>query len=140
MILPRNNHELDKVFKDASIPELSEFNGEYLVDMLTGFPSLKCFSHRKVFYSQNGTITGKNVFLNNMQWGRFFLEYGDCKEPDLFKVVVINYKIRENSFISNRIKDYVRCVKSGTLYLARFNYFFMGSYRFWGYFTLEKAA
>ncbi|MQY66518.1 MAG: hypothetical protein GH147_08590 [Clostridia bacterium] len=107
--------------------------------MLTSLPSLRKFLHRKVFYHEKNRVLGYNVLLKNMIWGRFFLEEGICKEMDSIKAVVINYNKPENSFISNRIIDYVRCIKENTLYLGRFNYLLRGKFFFLGYFSLLKV-
>jgi hypothetical protein len=139
MKLPKNNYELKEIFKKVSTPEISEFKGEYWVDMLTILPSLRKFSHHKVFYSENNKVLGYNVLFTNKIWGRFFLEEGICKEVDSVKVVVINYDRIENSFISNRIRDYVRCIEKDALYLGRFNYIFMEKSIFLGYFSLLKT-
>jgi hypothetical protein len=138
MKFPKGNTKLTEIFKKAKTPEISEFNGEYSVDMLTMLPSLRRLSHRKVFYPDNGNILGHNLFFANKKWGHFFLEKGICEELDYLDVTVINYKRDENSFISNRIRDYVRCVKENTIYLGRFNYLFMGKFHFLGYFSLTK--
>lgn len=138
MKFPNNNYELTEIFKNARIPEVSELNGEYFVDMLTMLPSLRKLSHRKVFYTKNDKVVGHNILFTNKIWGHFFLEEGICKEVDSSKVVVINYDKRENSFIFNRTKDFIRCVEDNTLYIGRFNYLFMGKFRFLGYFSLSK--
>ncbi len=184
MSLPKNNYKLDEIFKKAEAPAISEFNGEYFVDMLTGLPSLKKFSHRKVFYPKNNKIMGYNILLKNWKWGYFFLEEEICKIPYLDEhrrkemnslkinpvgkdetlnpttafsektnelysspaqaeglfigVIVINYDRRENSFLTNKIRDYVRRIDEN-LYLGRFNYFFRGKPRFLGYFSLTKS-
>lgn len=137
MKLPKNNCELTEIFKNGRTPEVFEFNGEYLVDMLTILPSLRKFSHRKVFYTENNRVLGYNILFTNKIWGRFFLEIGICQEVDSLKVVVINYKRVENSFISNRIRDHIRYVQDG-VFLGRFNYLIMGKLRFLGYFSLLK--
>jgi hypothetical protein len=139
MELPKNNYELTKFFKNARTPNVYEFCGEYLVDMLTVLPSLRKFSHRKVFYTKNDRVLGYNLLFTNKIWGHFFLEEGICKEVDLLKVVVINYDKIENSFISNRIRDQLRCIEKDALYLGRFNYLFMGKPQFLGYFSLTKT-
>ena len=126
------------MFKAASTPEISEFEGEYFVDMLTILPSLKKLSHRKTFYKEKGKVLGYNLLFTKKVWGHFFLEEGVCEEADSLKVVVINYGQEENSFISNRIRDQIRSIKTGNLYLGRFNYIIMGRLRFWGYFSLSR--
>lgn len=139
MKLPRNSYKLKEIFKNARAPEILEFNGEYFVDMLTVFPSLKCFSHRKVFYHKDNMIVGHNILFTNTVWGHFFVEEGICNQQDSLKVAVINYERSENSPVSNRIRDYIRCVDDDTLYLGRFNYIFMGKPRFLGWFSLTRA-
>ncbi len=140
MKLPTTNRKLKEIFKNAGTPELSEFNGEYFVDMLTLIPSLRKFSHRKVFYYEDNQVKGYNVLFADKIWGHFFLEEGICKEVDSLKVIVINYDVAENSFLTNKIRDYVRCVEKDSLYLGRFNYLFMGKLYFLGYFSLSKRT
>jgi len=136
-LLPENNQKLNEMFMNARAPEMSEFHGEYLVDMLTMMPSFRRFSHRKVFYSENGNVAGYNILFNKV-WGHFFLEKGVCKKPDSLDVVVINYNRSENTFVTKRIRDHVRCFESGNSYIGRFHYLFMGKEYFLGYFSLSK--
>ena len=138
MRLPKNNYELNKIFRNLKTSNVSQFKDEYFVDMLTGLPTLRKILHRKVFYHEKNRVLGYNVLLKNMIWGRFFLEEGICKEMDSIKVVVINYNRPENSFISNRIIDHVRCIEENALYLGRFNYLLRGKFFFLGYFSLLK--
>lgn len=138
MEFPRNNYELGGIFRRAQKPQISEFKGEYLVDMLTVLPSLKQFSHRKVFYIENNQTIGHNILFAKKIWGKFFLEEGICRGLDSLEAVVINYNRKDNSFISNRIRDYVRSVEINRLYIGRFNYLFMGKLCFLGYFSLSK--
>ena len=140
MKFPKSNYELKKIFKQAKTPQILDFNGEYYVNMLTVLPSLRRFSHRKVFYHDNNRVIGYNVLFSNKIWGHFYLENGACREIDCLDAAVINYNRTENSFISKRIIDYIRCVEKDFLYLGRFNYFLMGKPRFLGYFSLEKKA
>jgi hypothetical protein len=140
MKLPRNNDELTEILKNARVPDIVEFKGEYFVDMLTVLPSLKKLSHRKVFSNENNLVQGYNILLNNRIWGHFFLEHGTCEDVDSADAIVINYARKENSFFSYRMIDYVRCVEDETLYLGRFNYMLFGKPRFLGYFTLSKTA
>ena len=139
MKLPRNHSRLTEIFKNAGIPDIFEFHGEYLVDMLTVLPSLKNFSHRKVFFTENNRVKGYNILFRKKIWGHFFLEHGTYKGKDPLDVLVINYARRENSF-SFRMIDYVRCIEDDTLYLGRFNYMLFGKPRFLGYFTLSKIT
>jgi len=138
MKLPKNNHKLDEIFKSAPAPDIPEFHGEYFVDMLTILPSLRRFSHRKVFHSENGRILGYNMLFSNKKCGHFFLEEGICKEADSSKVIIINYNRPENSFLTSGVRDQVKCIEKGSLYLGRFNCLFMGKLRFLGYFSLTK--
>jgi hypothetical protein len=137
MKLPKNNHELKTIFKNAQTPDISELEGEYLVDMLTVFPSFKRFSHRKVFYAEDSGILGHNILFNRV-WGRFFMEEGICSDLYSVKVAVINYDLPENSFFVKRVRDYVRCVEKNALYIGRFNYLCCGKLYYLGYFSLEK--
>jgi hypothetical protein len=139
MKLPRNNSELTQIFKDAQIPKVSGFVGEYFVDMLTVLPSLITFSHRKTFFTENNKTAGYNILFTKTIWGHFFVEEGICKELDSLNVAVINYDRIKNSFIANKIRDHVRCLKENALYLRRFNYLFMGELHFLGYFSLSRT-
>ncbi len=138
MKFPLNHNALKEMFINASESGLSEFQGEYIVDMLAYLPSLKRFSHRKVFYKKNDRIFGHNI-LSNKKWGHFYLEKGVCTDLDLLKITVINYDMRGNSLPVRRIRDYVRCIEKEKIYIGRFNYLIMSSPRFMGYFSLEKV-
>ena len=137
MKLPGSNQELKEVFRNAKTPAAAELDGEYLVDMLTVFPSLKRFSHRKVIYRENNRVAGYNVVFNKI-WGRFIVEEDTCKDVDSVKVAVINYNRPENSLLIRGIRDHLRCMEKDLLYIGRFNYLFMGRLQFMGYFSLEK--
>ncbi len=139
MELPRNNKELDKLFRSATVPDVSEFSGEYFVDMLTVLPNLRRISHRKVFNIDNEGVSGCNILFRKMEWGCFYLEKGVSGAPDPVPVVVINYDKAENFFLIRRIRDHVRCLAKEKLYLGRFNYVVMGVPRLCGYFSLSKA-
>lgn len=76
MEFPKSNKKLGEVFAKAAVPDVFEFEGEYFVDMLTGLPSLRRFSHRKAFYAKEGGALGHNILFKNRIWGRFFLEKG----------------------------------------------------------------
>jgi hypothetical protein len=137
MKFPRDTKELHGVFRDASDPALSGMAGEYLVDMLTVWPSFKLLSHRKIFYREDNKILGYNVLLN-VTWGRFFIEEGTCKAAGSVKVAVINYNRPENLYHVRAIRDHIRCVDNGMHYIGRFNYLMSGRLMFLGYFSLEK--
>jgi len=136
--LPKNQQELDRIFNTARIPEPTEFNGEYFVDMLTGLPSLRVFKHRKAFYLDDGKAIGNNILFKGFVWGSFYLEEGFCESYDRIKVVTISYKVPKNSLITNKMIDYVRCIEKDRLYLGRFNYLLMGKIKFLGYFSLKR--
>ncbi len=149
MKLPGNKKKLDEIFRSAEAPEVSEFNGEYEVDMLTGLPSLKKISHRKKFYERDGKISGYNIVFKNLKWGRFFLEEGACEDMgsprtinpvrrELSNGVKINYNRGENSFLTKHIRDFVRRVERDKLYLGRFYYKLGKKLLFLGYFSLKK--
>ncbi|GBD97888.1 MAG TPA: hypothetical protein ENG83_14820 [Nitrospirae bacterium] len=137
MKLPGSNRELKEVFRNAKTPAVTELNGEYLVDMLTVFPSLKKFSHRKVIYRENERVSGYNILFNKI-WGRFIVEEDICKNVDSGKVAVINYNRPENSLLIRGIRDHLRFIEKDLLYIGRFNYLFLGRLQFLGYFSLEK--
>ncbi len=132
---PEDKRALDKIFKDAEIPNPSEFQGEYFVDMLTALPSLKKFSHRKTFRREENKTIGRNILFKGKKWGHFFLEQTGGESGR--SKTIINYDVPENSFITRRIRDEVRRAGNGA-YLGRFNYIFFGKPRFLGYFSLVK--
>ena len=137
MQFPKTHRQLKEIFKDAETPEIYDLNGEYLVDMLTVFPSFKRFSHRKVMYKDNGRISGHNV-LFNITWGHFFIEEDICRDVDSVNVAVINYNRPENTLPVRGIRDQLRCMEKGVLYIGRFNYLIAGKLSFLGYFSLER--
>ena len=75
MKLPKGSRNLGQVFASASFPDVSGLQGEYLVDMLTVWPSFKRFHHRKVIYRENDMVKGHNVLFQR-RWGHFFVEKG----------------------------------------------------------------
>lgn len=137
--LPKSNKELWEVFKNARTPEVGEFQGEYLVRMLTVMPSLHRLKHRKLFLNDAKGTTGRNLLCRNFGWGNFFLEEGTMPEPEKLKVVVINYHAPGNTILTRGIRDMVRAVDGGKLYLGRFNVLICGKFRFLGYFSLTKT-
>jgi hypothetical protein len=137
MKLPKNSHELDDIFRNASPPDISVFRGEYLVDMLTGFPSFRRFGHRKIFYHDSGKVMGYNVLLSR-KWGYFSVHEEVCGGGDLLKTAVISYDRGDNIFPVRRIRDHVRLIQKDALYIGRFNYLISGKLHFLGYFSLEK--
>jgi len=137
MKLPKNSHELDDIFRNASLPDIVEFSGEYLVDMLTVFPSFKRFRHRKLFYHDSGRVFGYNVLFNK-RWGYFSVHEEVRGEPGLFNAAVIDYDRGENTFFVRRIRDRVRRIEKDDLYIGKFHYLMFGKLHFLGYFSLEK--
>lgn len=139
MLLPKNNLKLIELFKEARQPKLTDLQGEYFVDMLTGLPSLRVVAHRKVFLCGDGKTVGYNEVFANKVWGHFFVEQGVYQTENCsLDVTVINYRVKENSFFTARMIDYVRSLEDGKLYLGRFNYWCLGKPRFLGYFSLVK--
>lgn len=131
--------KFEEIFKSAEVPDISEFSGEYTVDMLTILPSLRKFAHRKYFSLENGKVIGYNMLFSKKVWGHFFVEKGVCEELGSMKVAVINYNVPKNPPIFRRMRDEIRCVKKGSLYIGRFNYLIKGKPHFFGYFSLSKA-
>lgn len=137
MHLPDTFRELKDIFMRAAPPDSSELTGEYLVDMLTIFPSFKRFSHCKVFYAENNVGRGHNE-LFGIKWGRFFIEETICRNIDQKRAAVINYNTTGNSPLIRGIRDQIRCIVREELYIGRFNYSFFGRLIFLGYFSLER--
>lgn len=137
MQFPKTSRELKELFRSASTPDIADLDGEYLVDMLTVWPSFKRFNHRKVIAGENGKVSGYNVLFNTI-WGRFVVEEDICRAVDSVHVALINYNIKDNTFPVRRIRDHVRCIEKGMLYIGRFNYLISGRLQFLGYFSLER--
>jgi hypothetical protein len=137
MNLPKTFRGLKDIFIKADPPGPSELEGEYLVDMLTIFPSFKRFSHRKVFHKENEMMQGYNVLFGK-KWGYFFLEEDMCTALNQKAATVINYNRKGNSPIIRGIRDQIRCVNKQELYIGRFNYMLSGRLIFLGYFSLER--
>ncbi len=130
--------ELKEMFIQADPQGGLELKGEYLVDMLTLFPSFKRFSHRKIFYSENGVVRGRNE-LFGIKWGYFYIEETICQNIDQKRTAVINYNTKENPPGIRGIRDQIRCVKKDEYYIGRFNYSVFGRLVFLGYFSLERT-
>jgi len=137
MRLLGKNRELKQIFMTATTPSVTEFNGEYLVDMLTVWPSFKRFSHRKIFYNKGGRMAGHNVIFNK-SWGHFIVEQAICGNIHSVGAALVNYNMKENSFLVRGIRDHVRRIIKDDLYIGRFNHMFYGRLCFLGYFSLEK--
>jgi hypothetical protein len=135
--LPRNSGELTVLFRGAEAPELTELQGEYWVDMLTGLPSLKLLAHRKRFHTEGGSISGHNLLFGRWIWGRFGLEPGTCRDMGDLPAVLINYDRDGNSFVSRPMRDYVRRIEPG-LYLGRLYYAVGAGLACLGFFSLER--
>lgn len=76
MDLPHDKKELDIIFNKAKMPLVSELEGEYDVNLLTGLPSLRRFNHRKLFYKRKNKVFGYNLLFANKKWGYFFWKTG----------------------------------------------------------------
>lgn len=133
MKLPLSHGKLKKYFHNASVPDLYEFSGEYLVNMLM-IPGYRKLFHRKIFYRESNNVAGYNLLFNK-RWGRFLMEEQNVNE---LKVSVINYDRAENSFLIRGIRDHLRRVEESAFYIGRFNYIIREKLYFLGYFTLEK--
>lgn len=136
--LPKSNKALWQVFKNGRIPQVREFQGEYLVRMLTMLPSLHRVKHRKSFETDDKGSVGKNILFRNFAWGNFFLEEGALEKPEKLEAVIINYATRKNTCMIRRIRDFVRAVDGDRLYLGRFTMVILGKPVFLGYFSLTK--
>jgi len=121
---------------DAGPPLIEDLNGEYIVDMLTVWPSFKNLYHLKVI--DNISKTGYNQILN-IKWGNFFIQETGSVSASSISVAEINYNVDANTFLTRGIRDHLRCIKRGEIYIGRFNYEFAGRLIFLGYFSLHKA-
>ncbi|MBN1897323.1 MAG: hypothetical protein JW827_00980, partial [Spirochaetes bacterium] len=138
MEFPRDNKDLDQLFLKAGKAHSRDIHGEYYVDMLTVIPSLRRFDHRKTFIHNKDRVTGYNILFSKTKWGYFFLERGKCKKFKDLDVLVINYDQKKNRFFLKQIRDQIRCIKKGRLYLGRFHYLLSGKLIFLGYFSMIK--
>ena len=133
--LPKKSDDLAVVFKSAAVPDLSDFTGKYYVNMLTGLPSLRRLGHHKIFYTVDNEALGYNVVLR--RWGHFRLEMGVLEEDGL-GFLMLDYGVDRNTFLTRGIRDQVRCIEPGSLYLGRTNLLLRSKLRFVGYFTLSR--
>lgn len=136
MRFPGRHKKLNDVFQNAEAPDRSHLNGEYRVNILM-LPGYGIFGHRKVFFYENGAISGYNILFSK-RWGRFTVEESGTAPPNLLNVAVINYERGENSSLIRRIRDYIRYVQNDDLYIGKAYYRVFGKTIFLGYFTLEK--
>ena len=121
-----------EVMLDARCPRLEDLSGVYMVRMLTGLiPDFSKWNHRKAM----GGGAGFNLFWQDTMWGYFSIKYDDV--AGIGPVVLLDYDHPCNSFLTRRIRDYVREVMPG-LYIGTFNYILNASPRFVGYFWLKK--
>ena len=134
--LPKKNDELREIFGKSTVPDISDFTGEYYVNMLTGMPSLRRFGHHKRFYTVGDRVLGHNIVWRT--WGHFTI-YEDVFEEDGLGVAMLNYNVDENTFVTKGLRDQVRCIEPGVLYLGRANYMLRGRMLFLGYFTMSRT-
>ena len=103
---------------------------------LTGVvPNLRLLGHYKVFYTVDHKVLGYNVVLK--PWGYFRVEMGVLEE-DGTGFLMLNYDVERNTFIMRKVRDQVRCIEAGHLYLGRFNSLLREKLRFMGYFSLTR--
>jgi hypothetical protein len=137
MKFPRRYIKLREIFRKAETPDISGLQGEYLVDILSFFPSLRRFSHHKVVYKEHARFSGYNILFNK-KWGYFSVEKGISRDIDSNGSLIINYDREENSFLTSGIRDHIRCLEKDKLYIGRFYYVLFGRIHFIGYFSLMK--
>ena len=137
MKFPKSTKEHNEIVTSGSLPEAQELEGEYLVTMLALPVSRRIFPDSKIFYSESGKAVGHNRLFRNLKWGRFFLEKGTLEKFGSLPVLVVNYNMPENTFLTRPIRDELRRVEMG-VYLGRFNLFLGGKMRFLGYFLLVR--
>jgi hypothetical protein len=137
MKFPWSYKELNKIFLNAHDPDIDDFQGEYIVDILSWLPSFKSISHRKVIYTEGNRHYGHNVFPC-LQWGQFLLTEKTLKESGDIKTLMLSYDLMDNFYLIKNIRDYIRCIDKNTLYIGKFYYQIFGYPVFIGYFSLEK--
>lgn len=137
MEFPKNNIELDSIFKNGSEPVIDEFEGEYWVSMLTGMiPNFRWVGHRKRFFDEEGKKVGKNIILLNSTFGYFKVEKGKCDDLNNLNVMILNYGEKRN-FLTRSVRDKIRRIEDN-IFLGRYYNVMDGSYYFKGYFSLIK--
>lgn len=137
MILPKNNGQLDALFKEAAEPDIEEFNGEYWVNMLTGsIANFRWAGHRKRFFKENGIHKGINLVLWGIPFGTFSLEKSAAQSFKNLICVMLNYDKKKN-ILTRSIVDKVRKINE-SLYLGRYYYRVRGGLKFKGYFSLTR--
>ena len=134
--LPKKKDELKEIFAKSTVPDISDFTGLYYIDMLTGMMSLRRLGHRKRFYTVDDRVLGHNIIWRT--WGHFTVEM-DVFEEDGLGALMLNYNVDENTFVTKGLRDQVRCIEPGLLYLGRANYMLRGRMLFLGYFTLSRT-
>ncbi len=137
MKFPTSYHKLNKIFLNARDPEITELQGEYIVDILSWLPSLKRLNHRKIINVMENTGRGHNVVMGKT-WGRFSVTENTEKESVFHKALKLSYDNQDNSFLIRNIRDYIRCIEDNTLYIGKFFYRIFKRSVFIGYFSLKK--
>ena len=134
-----SSKELTEIFANRTgLPKAKELEGEYTVVMLTGpIPTLEAIGHHKAFRRQGDQVVGENFFWKKTGWGHFRVEDSAPAEPGEPPSLLLNYDVPAN-VLSRRVRDRVRCVTPGELYLGRFNIMLLGKPRFIGYFALSR--
>lgn len=127
--------KLKDLFVESDRSDVNNLVGEYLVDMLTGIPSLRFINHRKVFLRDQGKVVGYNIIFNNLRWGYFFVEESEFNG---LKTILINYDTDKNSFFTKIIRDHIRYDSKHGEYIGRFNIQLFEKLFFFGYFSLKK--
>ena len=137
--LPRKKKELHRLFKNLKTPNRSELKGDYYVDIITGLPSFKKLHHGKKLFLEKHKHFGYNVlFKKKKVFGHFSIGDTTCDDFDSKEAIMLDYNVKKNGFIMNRMIDKIRTVKKNELYLGRYYLRIFGKYRFVGYFALGR--
>jgi len=150
------NRKLEALFRERKAPKPETLlapddeRSEWRVTMLTGALTIVYFfigrwlHHRKLFVRRMiplDDIGGCNVFFKDLRWGWFLLAkavYAEKGGGDGQPVLLIDYSVKGNRFITDRIRDEVRLTNDPDELLGRFHFIWRGRKRFLGYFTLNR--
>lgn len=137
MKFPKNNNELDVIYKKSKKAGIKEFTGDYRVNMLTGsIPDFSFAGHCKRFYLKDSKLTGHNIVLKIFTFGHFVVEKGECKDFNKMEAVILNYG-KNNNILTKNILDKLRKIEEG-VFLGRYYSIKTGKPVFKGYFSLIR--
>ena len=112
----------------ATAPDLEDLQGEFKVEILTGF--FKQINTTKEWSKKMNGQMGHNI--RDGKKGGVFIQYHRGSST------LLDYNVRNNSFLWRRLVDLVRKISEGK-YLGKIYIKGLGKYSFAGYFSLTKV-